>query len=172
MGIIAPHLPPPVLAGPVFFFFLNRRLIRNRHNSLWRMLPLGIHHPRTPRHNRLSLQKHGGPIRFCLYLLGRILLNPIDEFLARSGEGDMFDSDIDSFLDEAVAYAFVDNHPDGGFGYVVDHSRFAVVDFHWHTLLHRSVCFDVYNVADSGCWGRGELVSFFFFLFFYFNSFI
>lgn len=130
------------------------------------MLPLGIHHPRTPRHNRLSLQKHGGPIRFCLYLLGRILLNPIDEFLARSGEGDMFDSDIDSFLDEAVAYAFVDDHPDGGFGYVVDHSRFAVVDFHWHTLLHRSVCFDVYNVADSGCWG--SLSAFFLSFFFYF----
>lgn len=62
----------------------------------------------------------------------------------------MFDPDIDSFLDEAVAYSFVDDDPDGGLGYVVDDSSFAVVDFHWHTLLYRSVRFDVYNVADSG----------------------
>jgi len=61
----------------------------------------------------------------------------------------MLDPDVDSFLDEAVAYSFVDNHPDRRFRYVVDHSRFAVVDFHGHTLLDRSVRFDVYNVADS-----------------------
>lgn len=84
----------------------------------------------------------------------------------------MFDPDIDSFLDEAVAYAFVDDHPDGGFGYVVDHSRFAVVDFHWHALLHRSVCFDVYNVADSACLGElsAFFSSFFYFKFFHLGS--
>lgn len=61
----------------------------------------------------------------------------------------MFDPDVDSFLDETVAYSFVDDHADRRFRYVVDHSRFAVVDFHGHTLLDRSVRFDVYNVADS-----------------------
>lgn len=69
----------------------------------------------------------------------------------------MFHTDIDSFLDEAVAYSFVYDDADGGLGHVIDDSRFSVVDFHWHTLLHRSICFDVYNVADSG-WGA---VSFF-----------
>lgn len=69
----------------------------------------------------------------------------------------MLDPDVDSFLDETVAYSFVDDHPDSRFRYVVDHSRFAVVDFHWHTLLDRSVRFNVYNVADSG-----PTVSFFF----------
>lgn len=90
----------------------------------------------------------------------------------------MLDPDVDSFLDEAVAYSFVDNHPDRRFRYVVDHSRFAVVDFHGHTLLDRSVRFDVYNVADSALFGRPPLVSFLkFFLsdscfFFFLDSFL
>ena len=77
----------------------------------------------------------------------------------------MLDPDVDSFLDEAVAYSFVDDHPDRRFRYVVDHSRFAVVDFHWHTLLDRSVRFDVYNVADSALFGRPPCQLFFLFLF-------
>lgn len=126
----------------------NGGLIRNRHNRLWRMHALCINHSRPPRHERLPLQKDGGPIRLCFLLLGRVLLDPIDEFLAGAGEGNMFDPDVDSFLDEAVPYSFVDDHPDRRFRYVVDHSRFAVVDFHWHPLLDRSVRLDVYNVAD------------------------
>lgn len=78
----------------------------------------------------------------------------------------MLDPDVDSFLDEAVAYSFVDNHADRRFRYVVDHSRFAVVDFHWHTLLDRSVRFDVYNVADSADYLAARLWSAYFFYFF------
>lgn len=77
----------------------------------------------------------------------------------------MLDPDVDSFLDEAVAYSFINDNPDRRFRYVVDHSRFAVVDFHWHTLLNRSVRFDVYNVADSGLLSR--LVSCFPYFLFY-----
>lgn len=84
----------------------------------------------------------------------------------------MLDPDVDSFLDEAVAYSFVDDHPDRRFRYVVDHSRFAVVDFHWHTLLDRSVRFDVYNVADSALFGRPPCQLFFFFFSFFLSFFL
>ena len=64
----------------------------------------------------------------------------------------MLDADIDSLFDITVTDSFVDYDADSGFGYVVDDTGFAVVDFVGHALLDGAVGFDVDDVSDSGEW--------------------
>ena len=44
----------------------------------------------------------------------------------------MFDADVDPFFNVPISHALVDDDPDGGFGHVVDDTRFTVIDFVWH----------------------------------------
>ena len=61
----------------------------------------------------------------------------------------MLDADIDSLFDVSITDSLVDYDADGGFGYVVDDTGFAMVDFVGHAFLDRSVGFDVDNVSNS-----------------------
>jgi len=60
----------------------------------------------------------------------------------------VFDSDVDSLLEVAVSDWLVEDDADGGFGYVVDDSGLAMVEFVWHALLDGSVTHHIDDVSD------------------------
>lgn len=107
---------------------LDSRLIRQWHNSL-RLVTLGIHRSLVPRLRRLSLQVHLCALLLGLLLLRRILLHSDDEFFPRTAEADVFDADVDAFLEVAVADLLVKNDAYGAGCDVVDYAGLTVVDF-------------------------------------------
>ena len=136
---------------PTTIFVLNRRLIRNRHHSLHPQFR--IDRPLQPWTQRLPLQKHVDALSLRLLLLARVVFYSIDEFLSRSGEGDVLDAHVNSLFDVAIADTLVDDHADGGFGDVVDDASFAVVDFVRHTVLRVNILFrrpEVCSMAREG----------------------
>lgn len=64
----------------------------------------------------------------------------------------MLDAHIDALFDVSVTDSLVDYDADSGFGYVVDDSGFAMVDFVGHAFLDGAVGFHVDDVSDSGEW--------------------
>lgn len=46
----------------------------------------------------------------------------------------MLYADVDSLFDVAITDSLVDDHANGGFGYVVDDAGFAMVDFVGHAV--------------------------------------
>ena len=61
----------------------------------------------------------------------------------------MFDSDVDSLLNVAVAYFLVDDNANSGAGDVVDDASLAMVYFVGHAFLDGAVGFDIDDVTDS-----------------------
>ena len=53
-----------------------------------------------------------GAIRLRLLLQLSILLDSADKLLSRSGQGDVFDTEVDSLLDVSVLYLLVDDDTD------------------------------------------------------------
>ncbi len=62
----------------------------------------------------------------------------------------MFDADIDSLFDISITDSLVNYDADGGFGYIVDNTGFAMVDFVGHAFLDGSIGFDIDDISDSG----------------------
>ncbi len=112
---------------------LNRCFVSNRHYGLDPSLCIDC--SRFPRSQRLPLQEHVHTLRFSLLLLPCVLLDPVDEFLSRTRQGDMLDADIDSLLDVPVANSLVYYDTNCGFGNIVDDAGFAVVNFVGHAVV-------------------------------------
>ena len=64
----------------------------------------------------------------------------------------MLNPHVDTLFDVAVADAFVDDDTDGGFGYVVDNTSFAVVDFVGHAMK----MLDSGPFGELNCWPCGK----------------
>ena len=89
--------------------------------------------------------------------LGSVFLDAVEELLARAGERDVLDADVDPLFDVAVADSLVDDDADGGFGNVVDNAGFAMVDFVGHAV-QRSVLWDLERwIARLYGWEIGNM---------------
>lgn len=62
----------------------------------------------------------------------------------------MFDSDVDAFLDVAVANALVDNDADRVLCNVVDDSSLAVIHFEGHAVYIESLAAGLRNRVECG----------------------
>lgn len=118
------------------------RIVWNRCNGLGKVA-LKVDNVGLARLRGLTLQVDLHPLFLGLTVLGGVLLDSVDEVLAGSGVGDVFDADVDALLDVAVADDLVEDDSQGGFGYVVYHSGFAVVPFVRHTIQ--------FNQQSAGC---------------------
>lgn len=106
---------------------LDRRLVCYRRHGLG-LVVLGADGAGLPRLHRLSLQVDVHTLLLGLSLLGRVLLDTVEELLSRARVADVLDADVDALLDVAVADLSVQDDTDGGFGDVVDNAGLSVVD--------------------------------------------
>ena len=86
---------------------LNRGLVRHRRNAL--RLLLSTDRVRLPRLRRLPLQEHRLALRLGLLPLPRVLLDAVEELLARARMAHVLDADVDALLDVPVADLLVEN---------------------------------------------------------------
>ena len=61
----------------------------------------------------------------------------------------MFDTDVHTLLNVAIANLLVDYDAHSGAGHVVDNASLAVVDLIWHAFLNSAVGFNVDNIPNS-----------------------
>lgn len=74
-----------------------------------------------------------GSLRLGLYLLRSVVLNTVDKLSPALGVVDVFDANVDTLLEIAVADLFVDDDTKGGPGDVVNNTGLTVVDLVGHT---------------------------------------
>lgn len=108
-------------------------VVRDRRNS-FRKISLGANNASISGHNGLSLQMHVDTLFLGRTLLDGVLLHTVQKLVSGPGVRDVFDTDVNALLDVAVANTLVDNNTDRGFGYVINHTRLAVVDLIGHSI--------------------------------------
>lgn len=110
-------------------------LVGHRSNALW-PVALQLDCPRFPRHYRLPLQIDLCALLLRLSPLCRILLHTTQELFPAARVLHVFDPDIDSLLDVAVADLLVADYADCRLCHVVDDTGLAVVDLVWHACAN------------------------------------
>jgi len=128
---------------------LNGGLVCDRNDSFWYVV-LHRNRPGLSWHQWLSLQVNVGAIRLRLLLQLSILLDSADKLLSRSGQGDVFDTEVDSLLDVSVLDLLVDDDTDCALCDVVNDSGLAMINLVRHTLLNSTVCLDINDVSNPG----------------------
>jgi hypothetical protein len=118
---------------------LNRRLVRNWRDTL-RVVVLRGDRPCFPGHRGLALQMHVHTLGLCLLHLLGVLLNTRQEVLTRAGQADVFDADVNTLLDIAIADLLVEDDTDSGFSNVVNDTSLAVVDLVGHAEWRLEYC--------------------------------
>lgn len=104
---------------------LNVGVVRDGSDALG-LVVLGADGPGLAGLVGLALKEDGGALLLGLALLLSVGLDADDELLARAGEADVLDAEVDALLDVAVANLLVQDDTDGGLGHVVDDTSLAV----------------------------------------------
>lgn len=109
----------------------------------------------------LSLQVNLDASFFGSLLFGSIFLDSSQKVITAFAMSDMLNSDVDSLLNESVSYPLVDQHTNGRFGDIENHSSatsiarlttfqllLPVIEFMRHAFVHRAIHLDVHNIAN------------------------
>jgi len=112
---------------------LNRRLVRQGSEGLGRVVGQRQGVCRAGL-GGLTLHLDDGAVCAGLLLLLGVLLDALEEVVARAGGADVLDLDVDALLDVAAPDLLVDDDADRGLGDVVDNAGLTVVDLEGETI--------------------------------------
>jgi len=126
---------------------LDQCVVCDGSESLWNVF-LGRHMMGLAGLDGLPLYAHPGARIMSLLQFFRVILDTTQKIVTAFRMPNVFNADVDTLLEEAIANALVEDNTNRRLCNIVDDTSATVVKFVWHTLLDSSIGLHIDDVTN------------------------